>query len=71
VNLFLGWRAKAQRRKEIGENLRDLPEISRLGTFVYLARKGAEAQRKTLCGLASLREYILFYSRKAGKTQRN
>jgi hypothetical protein len=41
-----GLSAAADRRKEVGENLRDLPEISRLGTFVYLARKGAEAQRK-------------------------
>jgi hypothetical protein len=44
---YFFWRAKAQRRKEIGENLSDLPEAGRLGTFAYLAHKGAEAQRKT------------------------
>ncbi len=34
------------RRKEIGENLRNLPEISRIGDFVCLARRGAKTQRK-------------------------
>ena len=31
---YFFWRAKAQRRKEIGENLSDLPEVGRL--FVNL-----------------------------------
>jgi hypothetical protein len=46
VSYLFFWHAKAQRRKEIEEDFSDLPEVGRLGTFVYLARKGAEAQRK-------------------------
>jgi len=34
VNFFVVWRAKAQRRKEIGEDFSDLPEVGKLGTFV-------------------------------------
>jgi hypothetical protein len=67
MNFFVVWRAKAQRRKEVGEDFSDLPEVGRLGTFVYLARKGAEAQRKTplrLCKSTS------FFSRTKKKSLR-
>jgi hypothetical protein len=46
VSYLFFWRAEAQRRKEIGKDFSDLPEVGELGTFVYLTRKGAEAQRK-------------------------
>jgi hypothetical protein len=62
VNFFVVWRAKAQRRTEIGEDFSDLPKVGKLGTFFYLARKGAEAQRKN--PFAALQEYILFFSHK-------
>ena len=45
-------RAKAQRRKEIGEDFSNLPEEGQLGTFVYLALEDAKLKRKTLRVLA-------------------
>ena len=59
------------RRKEIGENLSDLPEAGRLGTFVYLARRGAEALRKTSFASSRLCALTSFFSRQEGKPQRN
>jgi hypothetical protein len=42
------------RRKEIGENLSDLPEAGRLYTSFYLlsAQRRRGAKKKPLCGLA-------------------
>jgi hypothetical protein len=51
------WRAKAQRRKEIGENLSDLPEAGRLFVKLFFG-----VQRKTLCVFASLRANFFFFS---------
>jgi hypothetical protein len=48
MNFFVVWRAKAQRRKEIGEDFSDQPKVGKLGTFVYLARKGAKKLERTL-----------------------
>jgi hypothetical protein len=58
---FFVCRAKAQRRKEIGEDFSDLPELGKLGTFVYLALEDAKVQRKPLCGLAALRANFFFF----------
>jgi hypothetical protein len=57
VNFFVVWRAKAQRRKEIGKNLSDLPEAGRLFVNLFF-----EVQRKTLCGLAALRANFFFFA---------
>jgi hypothetical protein len=62
VSYLFFWRAKAQRRKEIGENLSDLPEAGRLFVNLFFG-----VQRKTLCVLASLRANF-FFSRQEGKT---
>jgi hypothetical protein len=61
---YFFWRAKAQRRKEIGENLSDLPEVGRLFVNLFFG-----VQRKTLCVFASLRANFFFFSprRKAAK----
>jgi hypothetical protein len=47
MNFFVVWRAKAQRRTEIGEDFSDLPKVGKLGTFFYLARKGAKKLERT------------------------
>ena len=64
MNFFVVWRAKAQRRTEIGEDFSDLPKVGKLGTFFYLARKGAEAQRKNPFAASRLRESQFFFLKK-------
>ena len=70
MNFFVVWRAKAKRRKEIGEDFSDQPKVGKLGTFVYLARKGAEEQRKNPFAAWRLCESHSFFfsqSRKGAK----
>ena len=50
------WRAKAQRRKEIGEEFSDLPEVGRLFVNLFFG-----VQRKTLRVFASLRDNFFFF----------
>jgi preprotein translocase subunit YajC len=45
VTFFVVWRAKAQRRKEIRENLSDLPEAGRLFVNLFFIWR-EEAQRR-------------------------
>ncbi len=50
--------AKKESRKEIGENLSDLPEVGRLFVNLFFG-----VQKKTLCVLASLRANFFFSQR--------
>ena len=59
------------RRKEIGEDFRDLPEVGRLFVnLLFIWREEAQRRKeKTLCVLAALRANFFFFSprRKAAK----